>query len=253
MENHFTIAVDSCNHIQWIEHCLNSCLSQRFDNYEVVVMDAVSTDGTFELCKKYEKQFKNLKVYQNEVRLPQVANFVELNKLAKDDSILVSIDSDDFLKSSNALNILDKAYGYSNDIWMTYGSYVEMYDLDKPLRDVSWHYHAYPQEIIDNNSFREYKWMASHTRTWRKKLFDLIDVDKHLKLPDGKWFDTVGDQSVMYCLLELSGPHSRFVKTPTYVYNTSNQNRDSAKNRDRQIELEKYVRSLPKYQRIDKL
>ena len=51
MENFFTIAIDTCNHEDWIEKCLNTCLTQKYSNYEVVLVDALSDDKTYEIAK----------------------------------------------------------------------------------------------------------------------------------------------------------------------------------------------------------
>ena len=251
MNNHFTIIVDSCNHEDWIEKCLNTCLTQKYDNYEVILMDAKSDDKTFEIAKRYASDFKNFKVYQNEVRLPQVANFLLLTELSIPGTICVSIDSDDWLKHSQVLAELNDVYN-SGDVWMTYGLYVEYKGNNEPLRDVTWHYKSYPDDVIKNNSFREYAWLASHLRTWRRELLLKIKQED-LKLWNKEWLDTTGDQAIMLPMLEMAAERSRYVSKPNYVYNTSNVDRDSAKNEKRQVELEKYIRTKKKYQRIDNI
>ena len=251
MQNHFTIIIDSCNHEQWINKCLDTCLSQKYDNYEVILVDAKSDDKTFEIAQEYAKDFKNLKVYQNEKRLPQVANFLWLTKLCQPNTICVSVDSDDWLKHGKVLQVLNEVYN-SGNIFMTYGSYIEFCGDDKPLRDVSWHYHAYPDDVIKNNSFREYKWVASHLRTWRRELLLKINIED-FKREDGEWFDTAGDQAIMLPMLELSGNKSRHISETLLVYNTANQQRDGATNEPRQVALANYIRAKKKYNPIDNL
>ena len=80
-----------------------SCVTQKYDNFDVILLDAISNDKTFELAKSYEKDFHNFKAFQNEIRKPQIGNIYELTFLAKDNSILVSVDGDDWLKSKNIL------------------------------------------------------------------------------------------------------------------------------------------------------
>ena len=247
MENHFTIAIETCNHEKWIEGCLNSCLTQKYGNYDVILVDAISDDKTYEISKKYIEEFPKLKVYQNEVRLPQVANFVWLAELAKPKSIIVSVDGDDMLKGPNVLAKLNEVYN-SGEVWMTYGSYQEA----NPHRDVSWHYRSYPEEVIKNNSFREYDWLASHLRTFRREL--LLSVDKYwLTNDDGTWIYTPGDQAMMLTLLEKSGERSRFIKDILYLYNVGNTTRDGAVNEARQLEMAKYVRAKKKCTRMESL
>lgn len=246
MNNFFTIAIDTCNHKDWIERCINSCVTQKYDNFEVILVDAVSDDNTFEIAKKCAEEFPNLKVYQNEVRIPQVANFLWLTELSKPGSIVVSVDGDDWLKNGKVLQKLNEVYN-SGDVWMTYGSYEEF-----PYRDVSFAYHAYPDDVIKNNGFREYRWVASHLRTFKREL--LLKVDHSaFKREDGNWLDTAGDQAIMLPMLELAGERSRHISEALYVYNVANVTRDGALNEARQVELANYVRSKPKYQRLESL
>jgi len=246
MENHFTIAIDTCNHEDWIERCLNTCLTQKYKNFDVILVDAVSDDKTFKIAKEYEKNFNNLKVYQNEIRIPQVANFLWLAQLSKPNTIIVSVDGDDWLKNSQVLNKLNEVYN-SGEVWMTYGTYEEF-----PYRSVSHIYKAYPEEVIKNNSFREYQWLASHLRTFRRELIFKINSED-FKRDDGEWLDTAGDQAIMLPMLELSGEKSKYISDILYVYNVANQKRDGAINESRQIELANYVRRKEKYKSIQSL
>lgn len=246
MSNFFTIAIDTCNHEDWIERCLNTCLTQKYDNFEVILVDAVSDDKTYEIAKKYSKEFSNLKIYQNEKRLPQVANFLWLTELSKPGSIVVSIDGDDWLKNNKVLKNLNETYN-SEEVWMTYGTYEEY-----PYRSVSHIYKSYPDDIIKNNSFRDYQWLASHLRTWRREL--LLKVDKkEFKREDGEWLDTTGDQAIMFPMLELSGDRSRYVSEVSYVYNVANTTRDGASNEKRQLELSNYLRSKKRLEKLNYL
>ena len=246
MENFFSIVIDTCNHDKWIAKCIDSCISQNYKNYEIVIVDAISEDKTYEICQEYRNKNTKIRLYQNEIRLPQVANFIWLSNLSKDDSIIVSIDGDDWFKHENVLSKLNEVYN-SGDVWMTYGTYEEY-----PYRDVTYHYHSYPQEIIEKNSFREYKWLGSHLRTFRKKLIMKID-ESDLKGEDGKWLSTTGDQAIMLPMLEMSHDKSRYIPEILYVYNVSDVSRDSAVNEKKQIELANYIRSKKKYNKINNL
>jgi len=246
MNNFFSIIVDTCNHEEWIEKCLSTCLTQKYDNFEVILVDALSTDKTYEIAQKYANDFENLKIYQNDKRLPQVANFLWLTELSKPGSIIVSIDGDDWFKNSKVLQKLNEVYN-SGEVWMTYGTYEEF-----PYRSVSNIYRAYPDEVIKNNSFKDYQWLASHLRTWRREL--LLKLDKNnFTREDGEWLDTAGDQAIMLPMLELAGDKSRYISDILYVYNVANSSRDGALNESRQIELANYVRSKQKNEPLETL
>lgn len=246
MKPHFTIAIDTMNHEGWIEKCLSTSLTQKYDNYEVILVDAISNDNTWEICKKFAKDFDRLTVYQNETRLTQAGNFKFLNDMTKPGSIVVSIDGDDWFKHNKVLQKLESVYS-SEEVWMTYGTYEEY-----PFRDVSSIYQPYPEEVVKNNSFREHRWMASHLRTWRKELFDKIK-DEDFKNEQGEWIKTACDQVIMFPMLEMASERSRHISDVTYVYNVANFNREGTILEDKQIESSNFTRSRKKYSRIENL
>ena len=248
-ENFFSIIIDCCNQQKWIEKCLDSALQQDFYNFEVILMDALSDDNTFKIAQKYASRHPNLKIFQNETRLPQIANMVLLTKLAKPKSIVVSIDGDDWLPHNKILQELDMVY--KSDVWLTYGTYKE-YTGFASYRSVSHIYKAYPREVIDSNTFRDYRWLASHLRTYRRELFLKID-ESDFKREDGEWLDTAGDIAFMIPMLEMAGEKSRFIADIMYVYNVANMQRDGSINEKRQIELAEYLFSKEKYHFIKSL
>jgi glycosyltransferase involved in cell wall biosynthesis len=248
-ENFFSIIIDCCNQEKWIKTCLDSCLSQDFNNFEVILMDALSDDRTFNIAQKYASRYPKLKVYQNENRLPQIANMVLLTKLTSPNSIVVSVDGDDWLPHDKILQELDKVY--TSDVWLTYGTYRE-YTGFASYRSVSHIYMAYPEEVVRSNSFRDYRWLASHLRTYRRELFLKID-EIDFKRDDGDWLDTAGDRAFMIPMLEMAGSKSRYIADVMYVYNVADMQRDGSINEKRQIELADYVASKRKYNLIDSL
>lgn len=236
MSKHFTIVINACEQQDWITKCIESCVTQDYDNYEVIMVDALSTDKTYEIAKDFESKFENFKVFQNEVRVPQIANILFLTKQSKDKSIIVTVDGDDYLKNDQVLNKLNDIY--TDDIWMTYGNF-ETFQGHK----AGWVY-KYPDMIIENNLFREYDWLGTHLRTYRKELFMKINVEDFKR--NGEWMFTTGDQAFMIPMLEMAGKKSLFIDEPLYVYNDLLESNDSNKNRHKQIEMSNYIRMYKK-------
>ena len=50
-----SIAVPSYNYYQYIESCLKSILEQTYSNFEVLICDGGSNDGSLEIIQKYCK------------------------------------------------------------------------------------------------------------------------------------------------------------------------------------------------------
>jgi len=58
-----SIVIPSLNQGKFISKCFDSILDQKFDSYEVIVVDAYSTDNTNQIIKKYKKIFKKKLIY----------------------------------------------------------------------------------------------------------------------------------------------------------------------------------------------
>ena len=62
---------------------LAETLAGLASDFEIILVDAISTDKTFEIAKEYEIKCEYFKAYQNEIRVPQIANILWLTKASK--------------------------------------------------------------------------------------------------------------------------------------------------------------------------
>ena len=63
----FSIIVAVRNENSYIERCIESLYNQKFKGeYEIIVVDGMSDDGTYETLKKIKKKYK-IKLFQNPV------------------------------------------------------------------------------------------------------------------------------------------------------------------------------------------
>lgn len=70
-----SILIPVFNRAKLILETLNSAVNQSYKNTEIIVVDNKSTDGTFEIVKKFAKTHPNVKVYQNEKNIGPVRNW----------------------------------------------------------------------------------------------------------------------------------------------------------------------------------
>lgn len=55
-----SVVIPSFNKVDFIEETLKSIVLQKYPNLEVIVQDGASTDGTFEIIKKYAKKYSKM-------------------------------------------------------------------------------------------------------------------------------------------------------------------------------------------------
>ena len=252
--NHFTIVISTRNSGPWIEKCIDSAGTQNYpiERFEIIFLDAQSSDCTYEKAKGYEKKYSNLKVYQNEKRKYQGENILIGTQMAKPKSIICHLDGDDWYSHSDVLTRINLEY-VKHNCYMTYGTYTEFYGDSIPMRDATWHYHAYPKEVIENKTFRQYKWLASHLRSHRRELLLKINPEDMKDELTGDFVSYAPDLSFQFPMLEMSRHKSRYIPDILYVYNKANENNESKQNQPEIDRIEKQLRARKPYPTLDKL
>lgn len=246
--NHISIVISTRNAAQYIDKCLESALTQDYPDFEVIFLDAESTDGTYEKAKEYELKYPNLKCFKNEKRKYQGENIRIGTEMSAPKSIIVTLDGDDWFPHKTVLHRVNSEYN-KYDCWMTYGQYIE-----HPYRDVSSHYHEYPLEVRENKMFRKHRWLASHLRTFRRELFLKIDPEDMKDPTTGDYVSMAPDLSFMWPMLEMCGTDkSRYIPDVLYVYNRENPMNESKHGQDEINRIEKLLRKLTPYETLEKL
>ena len=63
--------------------------------------------------------------------------------------------------------------------------------------------------------------------------------------------DVTWDQAFMYPMLEMAGNRFQYIKQILYIYNVESPINDFKIKLEKQKNMEKYIRGLPKYEKID--
>tara|TARA_R110000824_G_scaffold329468_6_gene516242 strand:+ start:2309 stop:3019 length:711 start_codon:yes stop_codon:yes gene_type:complete len=232
------------NSLDWISNSLNSALQQEHKNFDVIAIDAMTNDGTYEYLIEEETKHDNLTVVRNEKRKYQTQNIYEGCRMVKEGSIIVTLDFDDWFPHENVLKILDSHY--NDNVWMTYGSYQKTGDGSTTS------FGRYPDDIVQENKFREVDWRATHLRTFRKEL-SLKIKEEDFKDNDGNWITVAGDLVFMWPMLEMSGEKFIHIEEPLYVYNEGNEMSEYRTSVPLILESEKMVRNRKPYERLKSL
>lgn len=100
----FKIIIPNYNNELYIKKCLDSILSQSFQNFKIVIVDDLSTDKSFDICKKYQKKhndkiiLKRMTYKGNEGGARNVGIMTNVEC-----EYYMFIDGDDFLRDNNCL------------------------------------------------------------------------------------------------------------------------------------------------------
>jgi len=97
------------NAARHIEEALDSVLAQTFDDFEVVISDNASTDGTEEICRAYAAKDERIRYFRNRANYGFIYNFNSVFRLSRGDYFKWSSSDDvcapDYLK--RAVDVLD--------------------------------------------------------------------------------------------------------------------------------------------------
>lgn len=125
----FSIVIPVWNNEEWLSKCFDSILNQTFTNYEVIIVDDMSTDNGMEIIKKYQKKFKKCKVIKNKTR--------RLNGGSRNVGIaeaigeyVICIDCDDWLADNKVLEDIDKKINGEDICFLDYTVHTKDYDMD---------------------------------------------------------------------------------------------------------------------------
>lgn len=245
MEQHFTIAIPAYNCENWVKKNLNSALSQNYENFEVIYIDDASTENTGIIANKLLSESKiNHRLFQNKQNKRALFNLVSAIDSARDNTIILALDGDDWLPNKNILSRLNKIYSDTN-VWITAGSYIDNV------------HHAVSRPVITENfwtdNLRRMQWTLSHLRTFRKKLFNKIKKEDMIDV-DGEYYKFTWDRVIMYPMVEMSGPeHFKPINEIMYVYNRANPISVDRVHRSEQLRIESVLRNKKPYGRIEKL
>ena len=93
----FSIIIPVYNSEKSLKKCLKTIQDQAFEDFEVILVDDGSTDGSYSICQEYTKQDVRFKTIRQENQGPSAARNEGLRKAAGD--YICFIDSDDYISS----------------------------------------------------------------------------------------------------------------------------------------------------------
>ena len=158
-----TVITVTLNSERFLEDCINSVISQDYQDIEHIIIDGKSTDGTLAIIEKYQGHIARW------VSEKDYSMYDAINKgmeMATGD-IIGTLNSDDVLASTDVISEIVRSF-VEQRVNVVYGDlvYVDQHDLQKVRR-------VWKGLSFKRSRFR-YGWMPAHpTFYFRKKLLDI--------------------------------------------------------------------------------
>lgn len=134
----FSIILPIYNVEKYLKECVDSILKQTFRDYEIILVDDGSTDGSPELCDKLAETYDFIRVIHKANGGAADSRNVGL-KSAIGDYILF-IDSDDFILSEHFLEDVNNSF--SENVDMVLYKYSKFFDDTKNLAECNFSYES---------------------------------------------------------------------------------------------------------------
>jgi len=165
----FTLIIATKNCTDSIEKCLSSIFSQTYQNFELVVIDAKSNDGTYEILNSNRKRISYL-VSEYDESIAEAWNKAIRNS---DGKWLYFLGGDDFLNTPFVLDAVHKfLIGSDDQIKLVYGL-IDIYDHHRKIRTQGNHWGRVKKQ------FNYYMSISHQSIFFNRTLFDefgLFDV-----------------------------------------------------------------------------
>ena len=238
----FTIVSPYYNSREYLPRHILSIAQQDYDNYMHILIDDMSTDGSFEVAKETidglsAKLREKFILIKNARKKGAVGNQVEaiyqsVNFQPDENKVIMLLDGDDWLVNDNTI------FDHYNNIYkegteMTYGSCHSIVDnLDLFAQE-------YPPFIKDEKMYREYKFNWNfpypHLRTFLHSTFMKINKSCFIDPSTNYYYGPGGDNAIFYNVIENCEPENvRRVSEIIVNYNDTNPLNDYKINGDLQ-------------------
>lgn len=183
MKNNIVAVVVTYNRKELLEENINALLDQQYKEFDILIIDNASTDGTKQVVEKYESD--KLKYVNTGANLGGAGGFnFGVRQAIEQGYKYCWLMDDDTIPTKNALESLTKKATYLNDEFSFLGSLVKWTD-NKSICKMN-------VQIIDKNWLYEYekfeKGLVNVERSSFVSCYINLDIAKQVGLPITKFF-----------------------------------------------------------------
>lgn len=109
-----SVIIPVYNTEKYIKECINSVINQTFSDYEIILVDDASTDGSGRICDEYAEKYDFIKTIHKEHGGPTHTRKAGIREARG--KYVSCIDSDDYIEPEMYGFLMDKLVKYNADI-----------------------------------------------------------------------------------------------------------------------------------------
>ncbi|GGD10913.1 hypothetical protein N780_19400 [Pontibacillus chungwhensis BH030062] len=129
-----SIVIQTYNQKEYLEQAILSCLSQNYNNIEILVADDCSTDGTDIMMNKY-KDMHNIRYIQSEVNLGAGGNTKDLLYNKVDSKYALILNHDDYLLNDDFISLAVERFSSNPNLSFVWANCKVLYEKSGETRD----------------------------------------------------------------------------------------------------------------------
>ena len=182
-KNFVSILITNYNKSRYLKKTISSCLSQNFDNKEILVFDDCSTDNSLKILNK----FKKIKVIRNKKKkfksgpLNQIYGLNELFKISKG-NIIFLLDSDDMFRK-NKLFEISKIFKKNKKInFIQDTPLINLFKKRMLLKKKKFFFSIWPSFFPTSCITFERSFFQNFLKVLRKNEFPNLEIDARLSI-----------------------------------------------------------------------
>jgi len=182
----FSIIVPVYNSEKYLRTCLDSLLQQKFEKYELLLIDNNSTDQSAKICREYQNIFNNIHLIEQRKKGASAARNIGLDNAHG--KYILFVDSDDFVEPNLLNELFEVVKDFQYDL-----VYFNMNILNSGTLSVNKLELPYTQKrrlskndayksLLSETGYRGFVW----NKLYKKRCIDKVRFDeKILYLEDG--------------------------------------------------------------------
>lgn len=222
LKNKYVFVVNFRNQQEKILRCIDSIANQnKTYDFGIAVTDDCSEDNSIQIVlEKLKNSDIDHIITQTKERKYSAKNLYNAVHLLIDNSetVVIEVDGDDFLYSNKVLETIDPYY--KQGFIKTFGNFITYPDKWEEMEENTRHIDI----TMPWHQGKCSAWLP--LRTFKKHLFEEVELDYFLDKRDKTWLKVADDASINPRMMELAKGKVQFIDDHLYAYDVSGTEHD---------------------------